>query len=156
MAIAQLREGRKPHSRLDTVASIAQLVTTVATLALLLYGFVKFSRLDELAKNSEATSKAVAAQYDKARRLRFKNELSVDGDKVANDLAGKASKTSVLPRYSVGWFNQVTNISKKAIISTAVRTKCYVGTLSSSFDQDTHESFVPFDLPEPGNTPVVV
>src|SRR6266404_2457726 len=95
VALKRIVESKKERSVMDQAGAVLQLLATLATLFFLIYGFVKFSKLDELAKKSETTSKAVTARYDKASRISVNGDLSVDVDK-------KTEKTST-SLFSVSW-----------------------------------------------------
>jgi len=85
IALKRIVESKKERSLMDQAGTGLQLLLTLATLFFLIYGFVRFSTLDELAKRSETTSKVVTAGYDKASRLSIDGDLSVDVDKATQN-----------------------------------------------------------------------
>jgi hypothetical protein len=72
-ALKNLAESKR-RSFMDQAGTWIQLIATLATLFVLVYGFFKFRSLDELAKTSETTTKVVTVRYDKAIRI------GIDGD----------------------------------------------------------------------------
>lgn len=137
VALKRLVESKKERSVMDQAGSVLQLLATLATLFFLIYGFAKFSNLDEMAKTSETTSKVVTARYDKASRI------SVDGD-LSADVDRETEKNSA-SLFSVAWHVSVKNLSKKPVLIERVQVKCYIGKRS---DQDKKEFFEHFGPPD--------
>jgi hypothetical protein len=138
VALKRLVESKKEPSLMDRVGAMLQLLATLATLFFLIYGFVKFSNLDELAKKSETTSKVVTARYDKAFRINVDGDLAVDVDK-------NTVKTSS-SLFSVSWHVSVKNLSKKPVLITLARVKCYIGKWPDQGKKEFFEHFGPPDI----------
>jgi hypothetical protein len=138
VALKRIVESKKERSVMDQLGNVLQLLATLATLFFLVYGFIRFSELDELAKRSETTSKVVTAQYDKASRISVDGNLDVEVDKKS-----EASPNSL---FSVGWNVSVKNLSKKPALITVVHASCYIGKWADQSNQK--EFFEPFGPPE--------
>jgi hypothetical protein len=136
-SLKQIVESKKERSVMDQAGAVLQLLATLATLFFLIYGFVKFSNLDEIARKSEATSKVVTARYDKSSRTSVDGDFSVDVDK-------ETEKTST-SLFSVAWHVSVKNLSKKPVLVKRVDVKCYIG---KSPDHSKNEFFEHFGPPE--------
>ena len=138
VALKRIVEAKKDRSFMDEVGALLQLLATLATLFFLIYGFVKFSNLDELAKTSETATKVVAARYDKAIRISIDGTLLVDIDK----RTAKARKSL----FSVDWRVDVKNLSKKPAVITVVGDKCSIATWSGQRNKEFFEHFGPPDI----------